>query len=215
MDSIDPRGRRLLVLEGMMIAGYAIGADEGIIYCRAEYPLAIERINKAIDVLKQEGLLEKPVGALRLPVQAESQEGSRRVRLRRRNRAHGLRGRPAGNAAAPAAVPLGGRLFQKPTIVNNVETMANVSHIMREGAETFSCHGHRELQGHQGLRSHRQGGEHRPRGSSHGHHASRDRVRHRRRHSRRQGVQGRADRRSFRADASRRSTWIRRSTTSP
>ena len=62
MDRSILEGDTYSVLEGMMIAGYAIGADEGIIYCRAEYPLAIERINKAIDVMKAEGLLEKPRG---------------------------------------------------------------------------------------------------------------------------------------------------------
>ena len=55
MDRSILEGDTYAVLEGMMTAGYAIGADEGIIYCRAEYPLAIERIKKAIEVLKGGG----------------------------------------------------------------------------------------------------------------------------------------------------------------
>jgi NADH:ubiquinone oxidoreductase subunit F (NADH-binding)/(2Fe-2S) ferredoxin/Pyruvate/2-oxoacid:ferredoxin oxidoreductase delta subunit len=141
MDRSILEGDVYSVLEGMMIAGYAIGADEGVVYCRAEYPLAIERIEKAIEVLKTEDLLEKPVGG-----------GGFQFRLRVKKGAgafvcgeetalmasvEGRRGMPRPRPPFPSVAGL----FQKPTIVNNVETMANVSHIMREGAESFSAVG--------------------------------------------------------------------------
>ena len=81
MDRSILEGDTYAVLEGMIIAGYAIGADEGVIYCRAEYPLAIERINKAIAVMKAEGILETPTKS-GLHVRPAGEEGRRRFRLR-------------------------------------------------------------------------------------------------------------------------------------
>ena len=61
MDRSLLEGDPFSLLEGMIIAGYAIGAREGVIYCRAEYPLAIKRLERAIELAKAEGLLEKPL----------------------------------------------------------------------------------------------------------------------------------------------------------
>jgi len=140
MDRSILEGDTYSVLEGMMIAGYAIGADEGIIYCRAEYPLAIERINKAIAVMKGEGLLEKPLKngfsfALRVKKGAGAFVCGEETALMAS--VEGRRGMPRPRPPYPAVAGL----FQKPTIVNNVETMANASHIMREGAESFAAMG--------------------------------------------------------------------------
>ena len=125
----------------MMTAGYAIGADEGIIYCRAEYPLAIERINKAIQVLKAEGLLEKAVGQSGFPFKLRVKKGAGAFVCGEETAlmasVEGRRGMPRPRPPFPSVAGL----FQKPTIVNNVETMANVSHIMREGAESFAAMG--------------------------------------------------------------------------
>jgi NADP-reducing hydrogenase subunit HndC len=85
-------------------------------------------------------------------------------------------------------------LFGKPTLINNVETWANIPVIILDGGEWFSSIG-TDQQGHQGLRPGRQGPQHRPRRGADGHDPPRDRLRHRRRHPRRQGVQGRPDRR--------------------
>jgi NADH:ubiquinone oxidoreductase subunit F (NADH-binding)/Pyruvate/2-oxoacid:ferredoxin oxidoreductase delta subunit len=147
MDRSILEGDTYAVLEGMMIAGYAIGANEGIIYCRAEYPLAIGRIRKAIEVLKAEGLLEKPVGpfgyqfTLRIKMGAGAFVCGEETALMAS--VEGRRGMPRPRPPFPSVEGL----FQKPTIVNNVETMANVSHIMREGAESFSCMGTQNSKG--------------------------------------------------------------------
>jgi NADH:ubiquinone oxidoreductase subunit F (NADH-binding)/(2Fe-2S) ferredoxin len=147
MDRSILEGDPYSVLEGMMIAGYAIGADEGIIYCRAEYPLAIERIKKAIEVMKAEGLLEKPVGAsgfqfmLRIKMGAGAFVCGEETALMAS--IEGRRGMPRPRPPFPAA----SGLFQKPTIINNVETMANASHIMGDGAESFSRLGTRNSKG--------------------------------------------------------------------
>ena len=141
MDRSILEGDVYSVLEGMMTAGYAIGADEGIIYCRAEYPLAIERINKAIQVLKAEGLLEKAVGQSGFPFKLRVKKGAGAFVCGEETAlmasVEGRRGMPRPRPPFPSVAGL----FQKPTIVNNVETMANVSHIMREGAESFAAMG--------------------------------------------------------------------------
>ena len=146
MDRSILEGDTYSVLEGMMIAGYAIGADEGIIYCRAEYPLAIERINKAIGVMKAEGILETPTKsgfkfALRVKKGAGAFVCGEETALMAS--VEGRRGMPRPRPPYPAV----SGLFQKPTIVNNVETLANASHIMREGAETFASMGTQNSKG--------------------------------------------------------------------
>jgi len=141
MDRSILEGDVYSVLEGTMTAGYAIGADEGIIYCRAEYPLAIERINKAIQVLKTEGLLEKPLGNNGFQFKVRVKKGAGAFVCGEETAlmasVEGRRGMPRPRPPFPSVAGL----FQKPTIVNNVETMANVSHIMREGAESFASMG--------------------------------------------------------------------------
>jgi NADH:ubiquinone oxidoreductase subunit F (NADH-binding)/Pyruvate/2-oxoacid:ferredoxin oxidoreductase delta subunit/(2Fe-2S) ferredoxin len=147
MDRSILEGDTYAVLEGMMIAGYAIGANEGIIYCRAEYPLAIERIRKAIGVLKAEGLLEKPVGptgfqfTLRIKMGAGAFVCGEETALMAS--VEGRRGMPRPRPPFPSV----SGLFQKPTIVNNVETMANASHIMREGAASYAAMGTQSSKG--------------------------------------------------------------------
>lgn len=146
MDRSILEGDTYAVLEGMIIAGYAIGADEGIIYCRAEYPLAIARINKAIEVMKSEGILETPTAggftfSLRVKKGAGAFVCGEETALMAS--VEGRRGMPRPRPPYPAV----SGLFQKPTIVNNVETMANASHIMREGAETFAAMGTQNSKG--------------------------------------------------------------------
>ncbi len=147
MDRSILEGDTYAVLEGMMIAGYAIGANEGIIYCRAEYPLAIERIKKAIGVLKAEGLLEKPVGpngfqfTLRIKMGAGAFVCGEETALMAS--VEGRRGMPRPRPPFPSV----SGLFQKPSIINNVETMANASHIMREGAASYAAMGTQSSKG--------------------------------------------------------------------
>jgi len=146
MDRSILEGDTYAVLEGMMIAGYAIGADEGIIYCRAEYPLAIERINKAIAVMKAEGLLEKK-GKNGFSFKLRVKKGAGAFVCGEETAlmasVEGRRGMPRPRPPYPAVAGL----FQKPTIVNNVETMANASHILREGADSFASMGTQNSKG--------------------------------------------------------------------
>jgi NADH:ubiquinone oxidoreductase subunit F (NADH-binding)/(2Fe-2S) ferredoxin len=141
MDRSILEGDTYSVLEGMMIAGYAIGADEGIVYCRAEYPLAIERIKKAIVVMKGEGLLDKPIGSsgfqftLRIKMGAGAFVCGEETALMAS--IEGRRGMPRPRPPFPAV----SGVFEKPTIINNVETMANAAHIMADGADAFASVG--------------------------------------------------------------------------
>ena len=147
MDRSILEGDCYSVLEGMMIAGYAIGADEGVVYCRAEYPLAIERIKKAIVVMKEQGLLEKPIGksgfkfSLRIKMGAGAFVCGEETALMAS--VEGRRGMPRPRPPFPAV----SGVFEKPTIINNVETMANAAHIMGDGAEAFAAMGTQNSKG--------------------------------------------------------------------
>ncbi len=152
MDRSILEGDTYAVLEGMIVAGYAIGADEAVVYCRAEYPLAIERLLKAIEVLKAEGTLEKPLRGA-----GGAADGFQfKIRVKKGAGAfvcgeetalmasvEGRRGMPRPRPPFPSV----SGLFQRPTIVNNVETFANVSHIMREGPESLSSMGTEKSKG--------------------------------------------------------------------
>ena len=127
------------VLEGMAIAGYAIGASQGYIYVRAEYPLAVKRLKTAIEQAERmrPAGQEHPRHALQL--RPRDPPGRRRVRLRRRDRADRLDRRQARHAAPAPAVSRPKRgLWGKPTLINNVETFANVPPIIRNGGEWFA-----------------------------------------------------------------------------
>ncbi len=146
MDRSLIEGDPFALIEGMIIAGYAIGAREGVIYCRAEYPLAIKRLERAIELAKSEGLLEKPLpGAL-----IEGEPFSFSLKVKQGAGAfvcgeetalmasiEGRRGMPRPRPPFPAV----SGLFGCPTIVNNVETFCNVPHLLREGAAAFAAIG--------------------------------------------------------------------------
>ncbi len=157
MDRSLLEGDPFAVIEGMIVAGHAIGAHEGIIYCRAEYPLAIQRLEAAIAVLQNEGLLdlEPPHhdGDNAHAVPAAGPAGGRHsfhLRIKKGAGAfvcgeetalmasiEGRRGMPRPRPPYPAA----SGLFGCPTVINNVETMANVAHVMREGAAALNRYG--------------------------------------------------------------------------
>ena len=129
------------VLEGMIIAGYAIGAREGIIYCRAEYPLAIDRLLECIEILKNEKILESKLnnGGFTFKMWIKKGAGAFVCGEETALMAsiEGKRGMPKPRPPYPAV----SGLFEKPTVINNVETLANVSAILREGAEAFASMG--------------------------------------------------------------------------
>ena len=141
MDRSVLEGDPLSVIEGMMIAGYAIGAQHGYFYVRAEYPIAVERLRIAIGQAEEMGLLgDKILGTdfcFRIQVRLGAGAfvcGEETALL---NSIEGQRGMPRPRPPFPAVKGLWGR----PTIINNVETLACVPYILREGAAKFASYG--------------------------------------------------------------------------
>ncbi len=130
------------VLEGMMICGYAIGASEGYIYCRAEYPLAIKRLNIAIEQAREKGYLGKDVfGIPGFDFQIFIKEGAGAFVCGEETALiasiEGERGMPRRRPPFPAE----SGLWKHPTNINNVETLANIPWIVYHGAEKYAEYG--------------------------------------------------------------------------
>lgn len=129
------------VIEGMIIAGHAIGATEGFIYCRAEYPLAIKRLDIAISQAREKGFLGENVLGSKFSFDITIKQGAGAFVCGEETALiasiEGRRGMPRSRPPFPAQEGLWG----KPTLINNVETLANVTHIIKEGAEWFSSIG--------------------------------------------------------------------------
>ena len=126
------------VLEGMALAGYAVGASMGYVYVRAEYPLAIERLEKAIADAKQCGLLGKNILGTSFSFDIELRYGAGAFVCGEETALltslEGNRGMPRPRPPFPAVRGLWG----KPTVINNVETLANVPLIILKGGEWYS-----------------------------------------------------------------------------
>ena len=126
------------VLEGMIIAGYAIGADEGYIYVRAEYPLAVQRLKKAIAQAKEYGFLGENILGTGFNFELKIKEGAGAFVCGEETALlasiEGKRGMPSPKPPFPAQAGLWG----KPTLINNVETFGNIAQIILNGAEWFS-----------------------------------------------------------------------------
>ena len=129
------------LLEGMLIAAYAIGASRGIVYIRAEYPLAIARLRSAIAALRRAGLLGDDILGSRLSFDITLKEGAGAFVCGEETALiasiEGRRGMPRTRPPYPAA----SGLFGKPTIINNVETLATLPAIFRHGADWYAAHG--------------------------------------------------------------------------
>ena len=194
------------VLEGLAIAAYAIGAAEGYLYIRAEYPLAVRHVRDGDPPGRGARL---PRGGLRLEVREGAGAFVCGEETALIQSLEGKRGMP--KLRPPYPVERGFR--GQPTLINNVETLASVPWIMRHGAAAFAALGTHEQPGHEGVRAGREDQPRRPDRSSHGHHHSRSGGGYRRRHQQRAAIQSRATRRAVRAAASRRGWPIRRSTT--
>ncbi len=138
MDRSILEGNPFAVLEGMMIAGYAIGATEGYFYVRAEYPIAVNRLRLAIEQMNEMGLLGENILGTGFSFQAYIRLGAGAFVCGEEtallNSIEGKRGMPRPRPPFPAVKGLWG----KPTIVNNVETLACVPYILREGAAAFA-----------------------------------------------------------------------------
>ena len=135
------------VIEGLMIAARAIGANETLVYVRAEYPLAVERMRHAVKDAEREGILGKDVFGTRLSMKCEVMEGAGAFVCGEETAMiasiEGQRGMPRPKPPFPAQSGLWG----KPTIINNVETLAHVSRILRVGPEVFRSIGTKESPG--------------------------------------------------------------------
>lgn len=131
----------LAVIEGMAIAGYAIGASEGYFYIRAEYPVAVRRIRAAIKKAEELGLLGDNILGTGFKFHAHVRLGAGAFVCGEEtallNSIMGQRGNPRPRPPFPAV----SGLWNKPTIVNNVETLATVPYILRHGVENFRQYG--------------------------------------------------------------------------
>ncbi len=129
------------VVEGMLIGAYVIGADEGYIYCRAEYPLAIKRLVTAIQQAEEMGLIGDNIMGTDFSFHLHIKEGAGAFVCGEETALmasiEGKRGMP--NPRPP--FPANSGLWGKPTNINNVETWANIPQIILNGAEWFSSIG--------------------------------------------------------------------------
>jgi NADH-quinone oxidoreductase subunit F len=129
------------VIEGMMIGGYAIGANKGFVYVRAEYPLAVERLGRAIEQARQSGLLGENLFGTSFVFDLEIRIGAGAFVCGEETALmasiEGQRGEPR----QKPPFPFESGLFGKPTIINNVETFANVPSIIIKGWEWFASLG--------------------------------------------------------------------------
>ncbi len=135
------------ILEGMMIAAYAMGASNGFFYIRAEYPLAIKRIKMAIEQAKELGLMGNNVFGSGFNFDAEVRTGAGAFvcgeEMALIHSIEGMRGNPTPKPPYPAVQGLWG----KPTVVNNVETFGNIATIIRKGAAWFASMGTEKSKG--------------------------------------------------------------------
>jgi NADH-quinone oxidoreductase subunit F len=147
MDRSVLEGDPHTVLEGMMIAAYAIGASHGYVYCRAEYPLAVRRLKRAIALLTEKGYLGKNIFGSSMCFEVKLKEGAGAFVCGEETALiasiEGKRGTPRPRPPFPAVKGLWG----KPTSINNVETFANVPWIILNGAAAYAAWGTEKSKG--------------------------------------------------------------------
>ncbi len=135
------------VIEGMAVAAYAVGAQKGYVYVRAEYPLAVERLGIAIDQAREYGLLGTNILGSMFTFDIEIRMGSGAFvcgeETALMTSIEGNRGEPRPRPPFPAQKGLWG----KPSVLNNVETYANVPAIMRRGAAWYAAYGTKKSKG--------------------------------------------------------------------
>lgn len=147
MDRSVLEGDPHCVLEAMAIAGYAIGSNHGYIYVRAEYPIAVKRLRIAIGQAREMGLLGKNILGSGFDFDIDIRLGAGAFVCGEEtallNSIEGKRGDPRPRPPFPAVKGL----FGKPTIINNVETWANVTRIILNGADWFAAMGSEKSKG--------------------------------------------------------------------
>jgi bidirectional [NiFe] hydrogenase diaphorase subunit len=135
------------VIEGMAIAGYAVGASKGYIYVRAEYPLAVARMTASLQQARRRGLLGNNICGTTFAFDIEIRLGAGAFVCGEETALiasiEGLRGQPRPRPPYPAVSGLWGM----PTLINNVETFANIAPILRKGAEWYAAIGTEKSKG--------------------------------------------------------------------
>ncbi len=208
MDGSIMEGCPHAVIEGMIIGAIATGAEEAILYIRDEYALARDHIQHAIDDAYAAGILGEHVMGSDYKLDMSIVRGGGAFVC---GESTALMASIEGRVGEPRAkyirsVQRG--LFDQPTVLNNVETLASIPIILAKGGEAYAQIGtekskgtnanrHRKIQGYQGIRDGRQGSPYGSCRGSHGHDAAHAYLRYRRRHHRRPSVQGYPNRRSF------------------
>lgn len=129
------------LIEAMIIAGYAVGANRGYLYIRGEYPIAHNRLERAIDEMRSAGYLGAGVAASDFPFDVEIRKGAGAYVCGEEtalfNSIEGFRGEPRQKPPFPTTAGL----FGRPTLVNNVESLMNIPTIVLEGGEAFATIG--------------------------------------------------------------------------
>ena len=147
MDRSVLEGDPHVVIEAMAIAGYAIGATQGYIYIRAEYPIAVQRLQIAIDQAREYGLLGKNIFDSGFDFDLDIRLGAGAFVCGEETALitsiEGNRGEPRSRPPFPAE----SGLFKKPTVLNNVETYANIPQIILNGADWFASMGTEKSKG--------------------------------------------------------------------
>ncbi len=147
MDRAVLEGDPHSVLEAMAIAAYAVGAKQGYVYVRAEYPVAVERLNIAVKQAKEYGLLGKGIFGTDFDFELEIRLGAGAFvcgeETALMTSVEGHRGEPRPRPPFPAY----SGLYQKPTLLNNVETYANIAQIILNGADWFASMGTEKSKG--------------------------------------------------------------------
>ena len=147
MDRSILEGDPHVLIEAMAIAGYAIGADQGYVYVRAEYPIAVQRLQKAIDQAREVGLLGKNILGTDFSFDMELRLGAGAFvcgeETALMTSIEGHRGEPRPRPPFPAVKGL----FERPTVLNNVETYANIPQIILKGADWFTSMGTEKSKG--------------------------------------------------------------------
>jgi NADH:ubiquinone oxidoreductase subunit F (NADH-binding)/ferredoxin len=135
------------VLEGMLIAAFTLGASQGYIYCRAEYPLAVHRLQVAISQMRKLGLLGENIQGSGFSFELTIKKGAGAFVCGEETALiasiEGLRGMPQPRPPFPAVSGLWG----KPTVIQNVETLGNLPSILRNGADWYTQYGSESSKG--------------------------------------------------------------------
>ncbi len=141
MDRSILEGDPHAIIEAMAIAAYAIGAHQGFVYVRAEYPVAVHRLSVALDQARERGLLGKDIFGTGFDFDIEIRLGAGAFvcgeETALMTSIEGHRGEPRPRPPFPAVKGL----FGKPTVLNNVETLANIAQIIRKGAAWYASMG--------------------------------------------------------------------------